>query len=115
MLIKTTRKHENGYGEKYVKNVGDVYDHPEPAALIQLKFAEEAPNGSDGNKDGGLPGDGESTLPVEKVDSEEHDGEVDDKEPRTDKRSREGSRSKRSKGSRGRNTDIPESDEQEQT
>ena len=45
MDVKTKKEHHNGYGDKYVKEKGDVYSVPEAAGktLIDQGFVEEVP------------------------------------------------------------------------
>jgi hypothetical protein len=40
MKVKTLRPHDNAYGDKYQKEVGDEYDHPSPGVLITDKVVE---------------------------------------------------------------------------
>lgn len=35
MLVKTLKAHTNGFGEKFAKAEGDIYDHPNPDVLIE--------------------------------------------------------------------------------
>lgn len=38
MQVKTLRPHDNAHGDKYQKAVGDEYEHPSPAVLINDKI-----------------------------------------------------------------------------
>jgi hypothetical protein len=41
MKVKTLRKHDNAYGNKFEKEPGDEYDHPSPQGLIDQKLVAE--------------------------------------------------------------------------
>lgn len=113
MLVKTLRAHSNGYGKPYKKEAGAEYDHPNPSVLIGQKIVEEV---SDVNgKDGGVRGDGRSSLPTKEVDSEEHGREDNGKKPRADKGTRDNPRAKRQEKTRGSDSDKPASNKEEET
>jgi hypothetical protein len=41
MRVRTLLPHDNDYGDKYSKAVGDEYDHPAPGGLIEIGLVEE--------------------------------------------------------------------------
>ncbi|WP_338445951.1 hypothetical protein V5F89_12450 [Pelagerythrobacter marensis] len=49
MKVKTLRDHQNQYGKKYSKKVGDEYEHPSPET--DIAFGYVAPADRDGEKD----------------------------------------------------------------
>lgn len=113
MLIKTLRAHSNGYGDKFLKKKGDEYIHPEPGPLLDLKYATEVSHDNDDSKDGGLQGDGGSSLPNEEIDGEEHGLALDDKEPRADKGSSEKPSAKGQRRTKKRDRDLEEGDQRQ--
>lgn len=86
MRVKTIKAHTNGYGEKFVKKVGDVYEHPNPLALIASKFVKEATDVRGGTK--GRARDGARAVHTQERDSEKSDPKGDAKSTRADERPR---------------------------
>lgn len=42
MHVRTLRRHDNAYGDKYEKHPGKIYDHPHPKTLIDDGLVEDA-------------------------------------------------------------------------
>lgn len=40
MRVRTIRKHDNTYGDKFTKFPGKVYDHPSPSVLLESGVVE---------------------------------------------------------------------------
>jgi hypothetical protein len=57
MLVRTKRRHDNTYGDKYEKFPGKIYDHPSPRQLIDDGVLEKV-NGADAGDDRGAEGSG---------------------------------------------------------
>lgn len=84
MRVKTLKPHENGYGADYKKKRGDVYNHPDPAALIALGYVKEAPEDDrDNGKNDRVRGNGKAPIPAKKLDGKKHDSASNVKKSRT--------------------------------
>lgn len=69
--VKALRAHENGFGDKFRKEKGDSYDHPDPRALVDNKLVEIVDGGKDG-EGRGAAGTGAGTAKSPEGDGAEH-------------------------------------------